>query len=91
MRLGSGIAPIRLMIDEGVNIGIGVDGSSSNDSAHMLNEVRQTMLLQRVKNGPETMTAREALRACYKGRCRSFKQNRYWTNFSRFCSRLCYF
>ena len=50
MRLGSGIAPIRLMIDEGVNIGLGVDGSSSNDSGHMLNEVRQTMLLQRVKN-----------------------------------------
>ena len=67
MRLGSGIAPIRLMIDEGVNIGIGVDGSSSNDSAHMLNEVRQTMLLQRVKNGPETMTAREALRLATRG------------------------
>tara|TARA_B100000674_G_scaffold496056_1_gene525110 strand:- start:28 stop:912 length:885 start_codon:yes stop_codon:yes gene_type:complete len=67
MRLGSGIAPIRFMINEGVNIGLGVDGSSSNDSGHMLNEVRQTMLLQRVKNGPEAMTARESLKLATRG------------------------
>ena len=61
MRLASGIAPIRRMIDAGVPVGLGVDGSASNDGAHMLGEVRQAMLLQRVGFGPDAMTARQAL------------------------------
>lgn len=61
MRLGSGIAPIRKMIDAGIPVGLGVDGSASNDGAHMLGEVRQAMLLQRVGFGAHTMTARQAL------------------------------
>jgi 8-oxoguanine deaminase len=61
MRLASGIAPIRKMIDAGVPVGLGVDGSASNDGAHMLGEVRQAMLLQRVGFGPNAMTARQAL------------------------------
>jgi len=61
MRLASGIAPIRKMVDAGVAVGIGVDGSASNDGAHMLGEVRQAMLLQRVGFGPDAMTARQAL------------------------------
>ncbi|NUU04088.1 8-oxoguanine deaminase [Herbaspirillum robiniae] len=61
MRLASGIAPIRKMIDAGVPVGLGVDGSASNDSAHMMGEVRQAMLLQRVGFGPDAMTARQAL------------------------------
>jgi 8-oxoguanine deaminase len=61
MRLASGIAPIRKMIDRGVPVGLGVDGSASNDSGHMLGEVRQAMLLQRVGYGPDAMTARQAL------------------------------
>jgi len=61
MRLASGIAPIRQMIDAGVSVGLGVDGSASNDGAHMLGEVRQAMLLQRVGFGPDAMTARQAL------------------------------
>ena len=61
MRLGSGIAPVRAMRDAGVKVGLGVDGSASNDGSHLLEEVRQSMLLQRVLGDPQAMTAREAL------------------------------
>jgi 8-oxoguanine deaminase len=61
MRLGSGIAPIGRMRRAGIPVGIGVDGSASNDGGHILSEVRQAMLLQRVRHGPGALTAREAL------------------------------
>jgi len=70
MRLGSGIAPIGAMRRAGVPVGIGVDGSASNDAAHILSEARQAMLLQRVGFGPEAMTARDALEIATLGGAR---------------------
>nr|WP_315855256.1 8-oxoguanine deaminase [Chenggangzhangella methanolivorans] len=61
MRLGSGVAPVREMMAAGVSVGLGVDGSASNDSGHMLAEARQALLLQRVAKGGAALTARQAL------------------------------
>ena len=60
-RLGSGIAPVRAMRDARVKVGLGVDGSASNDAGNLMAEARQTMLLQRVALGADAMSAREAL------------------------------
>ena len=76
MRLASGIAPIRKMLNAGVPVGLGVDGSASNDAAHMVNEARQALLLARVgrslepfgcDHGPAEMTARDALTLATRG------------------------
>ena len=66
-RLGSGIAPIRAMRDRGVPVGLGVDGSASNDAGNLMAEARQAMLLQRVANGADAMSAREALEIATRG------------------------
>ncbi|HET6413156.1 MAG TPA: 8-oxoguanine deaminase [Anaeromyxobacter sp.] len=76
MRLASGIAPVRALRDAGVPVGLGVDGSASNDAAHLVAEARTAMLLQRVKaslepfgcdRGPAAMTARDALALATRG------------------------
>jgi cytosine/adenosine deaminase-related metal-dependent hydrolase len=61
MRLASGIAPIVKMLKANVKVGLGVDGSASNDSSHLLAEARQAMLLQRVGGDPAALTARQVL------------------------------
>lgn len=66
-RLGSGVPPVRKYLDAGVNVGLAVDGSASNDTSDMLGEARQAMLVHRVKSGVGSMPARDALRLATRG------------------------
>ncbi len=67
MRLASGIAPLRALQRAGARVGLGVDGSASNDGSHMLAEARQALLLHRVLGDPAGLTALEALRLATRG------------------------
>lgn len=67
MRLASGIAKIGAWRNAGMRVGLGVDGSASNDGSHLLAEARIAMLLQRVGGDPAAMSAREALRIATRG------------------------
>lgn len=67
LRLGSGIAPARDLLDAGVPVGLAVDGSASNDAGQMQSEVRQALLVARAHGDPRAMNAREALWIATRG------------------------
>ena len=67
MRLGAGIARVRELVDAGIEVGLGVDGSASNERGDLLFEVKQALLVARARGGPAAMTARDALRLGTRG------------------------
>jgi cytosine/adenosine deaminase-related metal-dependent hydrolase len=75
MRLGSGICRVRDMLDAGVKVGIGVDGSASNDSSHVLSEARIALLLQRVKGGAAALSIQEGLELATLGGAAVLERN----------------
>ncbi|MEM8824213.1 MAG: 8-oxoguanine deaminase [Pseudomonadota bacterium] len=66
-RLGSGVAPLRAMLDAGVPVGLGVDGSASNDAGNLIDEAREAMLLQRVTHGADAISSGDVLRVATRG------------------------
>ncbi|HEY7795364.1 MAG TPA: 8-oxoguanine deaminase [Gaiellaceae bacterium] len=67
LRLGAGVAPVRAMADAGVRVGLGVDGSASNERGDLFHEVKQALMVARGRGGPTALTAREALRLATRG------------------------
>jgi cytosine/adenosine deaminase-related metal-dependent hydrolase len=67
LRLGAGVAPVRDLLDAGVRVGLGVDGSASNERGDLFHEVKQSLLVARGRGGPAAMTARDALRLATRG------------------------
>ena len=67
LRLGAGVAPVRDLLDAGCRVGLGADGSASNERSDLFTEVKQALLVARGRGGPEAMTARDALRLGTRG------------------------
>ena len=67
LRLGAGLAPVRELVDAGARVGLGVDGSASNERSDLLFDVKQALLVARGRGGPAAMTCREALRLGTRG------------------------
>jgi cytosine/adenosine deaminase-related metal-dependent hydrolase len=67
LRLGAGVAPLRPLLDAGVRVGLGVDGSASNERGDLLFDVKEALLVARGRDGPDALTAREALRLATRG------------------------
>jgi cytosine/adenosine deaminase-related metal-dependent hydrolase len=75
LRLGAGVAPVRELLDAGVRVGLGVDGSASNERGDLFLEVKQALLVTRGRRGPEALTAREALRLGTRGGAQVLKRD----------------
>jgi cytosine/adenosine deaminase-related metal-dependent hydrolase len=75
LRLGAGVAPVRQLIDANVRVGLGVDGSASNERGDLFLEVKQALLVARGRGGPEALTAREALRLGTRGSAAVLKRD----------------
>jgi cytosine/adenosine deaminase-related metal-dependent hydrolase len=67
LRLGAGVAPVRTMLDAGVRVGLGVDGSASNERSDLFVDVKNALLVARGRGGPGALTARDALRLATRG------------------------
>jgi cytosine/adenosine deaminase-related metal-dependent hydrolase len=67
LRLGAGVAPVRALVDAGARVGLGVDGSASNERSDLFFEVKQALLVARGRGGPEAMTVRDSLRLATRG------------------------
>jgi cytosine/adenosine deaminase-related metal-dependent hydrolase len=67
LRLGAGVAPVRELVDAGAPVGLGVDGSASNERSDLFLEVKQALLVARGRGGPQTMSVRDALRLGTRG------------------------
>jgi 8-oxoguanine deaminase len=75
LRLGAGVAPVRELLAAGVRVGLGVDGSASNERGDLFLEVKQALLVARGRGGPEALTAREALRLGTRGGAQVLKRD----------------
>jgi cytosine/adenosine deaminase-related metal-dependent hydrolase len=75
LRLGAGIAPVRQLLDASVRVGLGVDGTASNERGDLFLEVKQALLVARGRGGPEALTAREALRLGTRGSASVLKRD----------------
>ncbi len=75
LRLGAGVAPVRALLDASVRVGLGVDGSASNERGDLFLEVKQALLVARGRGGPEALTAREALRLGTRGSASVLKRD----------------
>lgn len=75
-RLGAGIAPVRQLLDAGVPVGLGVDGAASQEGATLAAELRQALLVARLRGGPSALSARQALAAATIGGARCLGRDR---------------
>jgi cytosine/adenosine deaminase-related metal-dependent hydrolase len=75
LRLGAGVAPVRQLLDAGVRVGLGVDGTASNERGDLFLEVKQALFVARGRGGPEALTAREALRLGTRGSAAVLKRD----------------
>jgi cytosine/adenosine deaminase-related metal-dependent hydrolase len=75
LRLGAGVAPVRELLDAGARVGLGVDGSASNERSDLFLEVKQALLVARGRGGPEAMTVRDALRLATRGGAEVLRRN----------------